>query len=205
MPALLDRNQSKLFAVVIAGVTINAAMAMPSPSSAVAEVMTPFERQDIVRTSNFASATDASLMDTYSDDWSRAQPRRAIVDSVVKSSTVTLVSINGVVSVPALESDSLVHRNSVAASEAKEPDVALYADASNFNYALKEVVWKPAVYVEDGEIVFEWIRDGKHAVVSVEGDGVLGYTMLVEGKFISGSTEMASTGAVPADLKAYLA
>ncbi|WP_310301431.1 hypothetical protein [Rhizobium sp. BE258] len=83
-------------------------------------------------------------------------------------------------------------------------DVQIRLDASAFAQHLKEISWRPNVWQGDDEVVFEWISGNKHAVVSVEGDGVIGYTMLVNGDFVSGAEEDPSVDHLPSDLRDYL-
>ncbi len=85
-----------------------------------------------------------------------------------------------------------------------QPSDTIVADAVEFSKAIKSVEWQPSVWSDEGEIVFEWIDESKHAVVSVEGDGSIGYTMLIDGRFISGAIEEANVHMLPADLRDYL-
>lgn len=80
-----------------------------------------------------------------------------------------------------------------------------FRDAFEFVGALPLGVPRPQVWT-DGvcEVVFEWIGRRDHAVVSVEGDGVLGYTMRSAGQFIPGAHEQSPPSKVPADLREYL-
>lgn len=80
----------------------------------------------------------------------------------------------------------------------------LYDDAAAFAYTARELAWKPKVWADEGEIVFEWIDGNHHAVVSVEGDGRIGYTFLVDGQFIPGNNDDALVHSMPEDLLEYL-
>lgn len=78
-------------------------------------------------------------------------------------------------------------------------------DAAEFAAAIKFMPWQPSVWSDDGEIVFEWIEGHRHAVVSIEGDGRLGYTMRIGDQFVSGAVVDASVNKIPEDLLEYLA
>lgn len=80
----------------------------------------------------------------------------------------------------------------------------LSKDALAFADTLRELPWQPEVWADESEVVFEWINDGQHAVVSIEGDGHLGYTMLINGQFRSGIDTEASVTHLPRDLQEYL-
>tara|TARA_Y100000780_G_scaffold211197_1_gene210602 strand:+ start:261 stop:899 length:639 start_codon:yes stop_codon:yes gene_type:complete len=77
-------------------------------------------------------------------------------------------------------------------------------DALAFSHTISSLVWQPESWVDDGEAVFEWITDGKHAIVSIEGDGTFAYAMYREGGFVPGLTEGPSVSEIPEDLVAYL-
>ena len=77
------------------------------------------------------------------------------------------------------------------------------ADAAEFRKHLVDLAWAPIEWADEGEICFEWIAPDRHAIVSIEGDGEIGYAMLVDGKFVSGEAT-AKTGRIPADLGRYL-
>ncbi|NTF17693.1 hypothetical protein G6L37_04720 [Agrobacterium rubi] len=77
------------------------------------------------------------------------------------------------------------------------------ADAAEFRKHLADLAWKPDEWADEGEICFEWIAPNRHAIVSIEGDGEIGYAMLVDGTFVSGE-EAAIPHRFPADLKSYL-
>ncbi len=85
-----------------------------------------------------------------------------------------------------------------------QPSDTIVSDAVEFSKAIKGIEWQPSVWSDDGEIVFEWINDTKHAVVSIEGDGSIGYTMLFDGRFISGAFDDTNVHTIPVDLKDYL-
>jgi hypothetical protein len=57
----------------------------------------------------------------------------------------------------------------------------------------------------DGELAFEWISSTKHAIVSFEGDGLIGYAMRTGGRFRPGEIRDAPATVFPPDLRAYLA
>lgn len=86
----------------------------------------------------------------------------------------------------------------------KVSDPALNGDARLFAKTLVDLPWQPDVWSGDGEVVFEWISDDRHAVVSIEGDGLLGYTLLRDGQFQSGQQNDALVTALPEDLKEYI-
>lgn len=79
----------------------------------------------------------------------------------------------------------------------------LEADAAEFRRHLAVLAWKPNEWTDEGEICFEWIAPNRHAIVSIEGDGLIGYAMLVDGKFVPGA-ESARPGTFPDDLARYL-
>ncbi|MGN7713936.1 hypothetical protein [Agrobacterium radiobacter] len=83
-------------------------------------------------------------------------------------------------------------------------DIAMFDDALKFAGVISDIAWKPAVWSDEGEVVFEWINAGRHAIVSLEGDGTLGYTVLKDGKFVSGQVVGAPVTGVPHDLMDYL-
>lgn len=78
-------------------------------------------------------------------------------------------------------------------------------DALAFSSTISSLAWQPESWVDDGEAVFEWITDGKHAVVSIEGDGTFAYAMYRDGGFVPGLTEGPSVSEIPEDLVSYLA
>lgn len=79
----------------------------------------------------------------------------------------------------------------------------LQSDAALFRERVKELAWQPEEWSDEGEICFEWIAPGRHAIVSIEGDGEIGYAMLVDGKFIAGD-EIGTPADIPRDLGRYL-
>ena len=91
----------------------------------------------------------------------------------------------------------------VAASNTE--NAKIFGDALNFVGAMPSGVWLPHVWADDAEVVFEWISGDRHAIVSCEGDGVIGYTYRVAGHFVPGQQTAARSDGFPADLAAYLA
>lgn len=89
-----------------------------------------------------------------------------------------------------------------ASSTARNTNI--FCDALEFVGAMPSGVLLPHVWADDAEVVFEWISDGRHAIVSCEGDGVIGYTYRVGGRFVPGEKTAASPDSFPADLSAYL-
>ena len=85
-----------------------------------------------------------------------------------------------------------------------EVDVLLLEDAAEFYAKVKELAWVPDIWADDGEVAFEWIEGSKHAVVSIEGDGHLGYTLLINGRFVPGRSSAAAVSSLPRDLLDYL-
>lgn len=77
------------------------------------------------------------------------------------------------------------------------------ADAAEFRAQLALLTWQPHEWSDEGEICFEWISSDRHAIVSVEGDGEIGYAMLVEGRFVAGA-EVCPPSRLPEDLARYL-
>lgn len=77
-------------------------------------------------------------------------------------------------------------------------------DGAAFLMLLDAVDWRPSIWADEGELVFEWIADGKHAIVSFEGDGTLGYTTLRDGVFSSGELVDPPVTILPDDLREYL-
>jgi|GEM_PF-2829163 len=83
-------------------------------------------------------------------------------------------------------------------------DHSLLNDAAHFYSLIKDLAWAPDVWADEGEIAFEWIDPNRHAVVSIEGDGRLGYTMRKGDVFVSGSVIDAPVSILPEDLREYL-
>lgn len=81
---------------------------------------------------------------------------------------------------------------------------SIFCDALEFAGSLPPGVLLPRVWFDEGEVGFEWIEHGRHAVVSIEGDGVLGYAYRVDGTFEPGAIAAAEPHSFPADLLAYL-
>jgi hypothetical protein len=77
------------------------------------------------------------------------------------------------------------------------------AEAALFRRQLADMEWQPDEWSDVGEICFEWIAPGRHAIVSIEGDGAIGYAMLVADRFVAGS-EVAPPSRMPDDLRAYI-
>jgi hypothetical protein len=90
------------------------------------------------------------------------------------------------------------------ASFLHEVDPAILDDASVFYESVKGLDWAPNIWSDEGEIAFEWINGEKHAIASIEGDGLIGYTMRRNGKYFSGENEAAHVAVLPADLREYL-
>lgn len=85
------------------------------------------------------------------------------------------------------------------------PTEAMKYDAAALLLALPSFVPDPHIWGDADEVVFEWFDVGKHAIASFEGDGLVGYTMLVEGSFQPGAFEDHPAGAIPTDLLDYIA
>lgn len=81
---------------------------------------------------------------------------------------------------------------------------AIFQDALTFYMNVRTMLWRPAIWIDDGEIAFEWRDDIRHAMVSIEGDGHIGYTIYKDGKFRSGEVVDPTPSVMPADLKDYL-
>lgn len=77
-------------------------------------------------------------------------------------------------------------------------------DADIFEKAVNALEWKPKRWSEAGEVCFEWIANGKHAIASFEGDGSYGYATLIGGRFVPGSVNNPKLNKVPDDLLEYL-
>lgn len=78
-------------------------------------------------------------------------------------------------------------------------------DAQTFYEQIRHLTWTPQIWNDDGDIVFEWIENDRHAVVSIEGDGTLGYAVMRDGQFQPGQHKNAPVETTPIDLKEYLA
>lgn len=85
-----------------------------------------------------------------------------------------------------------------------ECDEALALEAAQFHVLMKNLNWQPDIWGDDGEIAFEWIRDDKHAIVSFDGGGRFGYTLLRGDTFEPGIHEDPPVGFLPQDLREYL-
>jgi hypothetical protein len=116
---------------------------------------------------------------------------------------------------PAFSAADAVYANTVTERDFQTADALSGTDLSDaelikrdalaFSRSIRFLDWQPEHWVDDGEAVFEWIADGKHAVVSIEGDGTFAYAMYREGGFVPGLTEGASVAEIPEDLVSYLA
>lgn len=78
------------------------------------------------------------------------------------------------------------------------------AEATIFKQLLSGLEWQPAISYQPDEVVFEWAANGRRAIASLEGDGFLAYTMLVDGRFVPGKEEAAKITSLPDDLHDYL-
>lgn len=80
-----------------------------------------------------------------------------------------------------------------------------FVDAYEFIGCLPAGIPAPLIW-SDGEceVVFEWIGRRDHAVASLEGDGVLGYTYKRDGVFVPGQESGAKVKSLPNDLRSYL-
>ncbi len=57
----------------------------------------------------------------------------------------------------------------------------------------------------DGEVVLEWrSTNGDRAIVSIEGDGLYGYCMKIDGKYMPGTGDGVIGAPIPDDLAGYL-
>lgn len=80
-----------------------------------------------------------------------------------------------------------------------------FVDAFEFAGALPWDIPSPSVWTDgESEVVFEWIGARDHAVVSLEGGGLLGYTYKKDNEFIPGQVRSAGSNKMPADLEVYL-
>ncbi|MDG4885347.1 hypothetical protein [Mesorhizobium sp. WSM4884] len=61
----------------------------------------------------------------------------------------------------------------------------------------------PAIWSDEGEIAFEWKWGKRHAILSIEEDGTVGYAML-DGERFSPGRETGSLNSFPPDLLNYL-
>ncbi|MER8374426.1 hypothetical protein [Mesorhizobium sp. M1406] len=61
----------------------------------------------------------------------------------------------------------------------------------------------PSVWADEGEIAFEWKWGDRHAILSLEEDGAIGYAMYSDGQFFPGG-EVATQEKLPQDLLNYL-
>ncbi|WP_206520844.1 hypothetical protein, partial [Mesorhizobium sp. M7A.F.Ca.CA.004.11.2.1] len=75
--------------------------------------------------------------------------------------------------------------------------------ASRLWEAIPAGVRLPSVWADDGEIAFEWKWGERHAILSIEEDGTVGYAIYRGGQFSPGR-ERANLEVLPADLLDYL-
>lgn len=96
--------------------------------------------------------------------------------------------------------DGWADEDSVAPSE------TTIHDAIAFTALLPDNIPEPIISAaDDGEIVIEWAKGNKKAVVGFEGDGYFGYTLFKNGKFKPGAEEgCLENGSLPSDLVEYL-
>lgn len=93
----------------------------------------------------------------------------------------------------------------IVATRRKSVSEAAINDAVTFIARLPESAPMPIVSAnEDGELVLEWLMDGKEAIAGFDGDGHFGYTMLIDGKFRPGQDEGSIENELPTDLMSYL-
>lgn len=80
-----------------------------------------------------------------------------------------------------------------------------FIDAYEFLGCLPANIPAPSIW-SDGEceVVFEWIGRRDHAIVSLEGDGIIGYTYRRDDVFVPGEKSMAKAKSMPEDLRIYL-
>lgn len=78
-------------------------------------------------------------------------------------------------------------------------------DALRFLSKFPAEIAMPVVELGTAEITFEWRYQDKAATASVEGDGLVGYALKKNGRFMPGmGPEELSAAEVPSDLLAYL-
>jgi hypothetical protein len=80
----------------------------------------------------------------------------------------------------------------------------LEVEAAEFRALTVGLGWRPNEWNDVGEICFEWVSATHHAIVSIEGDGMIGYAMLRGDRFVAGS-EDCPPSRFPQDLAQYLA
>ncbi|MCJ2098920.1 hypothetical protein [Methylobacterium sp. E-046] len=81
---------------------------------------------------------------------------------------------------------------------------SIFRDALEFAGSVPPGVALPRVWFDECEVVFEWIEHARHAIVSCEGDGLVGYAYRVDGMFKPGAVVDARPRSFPADLSDYL-
>lgn len=82
---------------------------------------------------------------------------------------------------------------------------ACFRDAFEFVGALPLGIPSPTIWTDgEAEIGIEWISEARHAIVTVEGLGILGYALLIGEKFQPGSQIEAPAASIPTDLASYL-
>ncbi len=91
--------------------------------------------------------------------------------------------------------------------ETAHPSMAAQvADARAFATALPPELVAPQISTDgEGEILFEWIKDERHAAVTFEGDGEFGYAMRRGSRFVPGAQTGKCADRLPIDLLRYLA
>jgi hypothetical protein len=78
-------------------------------------------------------------------------------------------------------------------------------DARKIAYGMPWDFPKPDVWTDgDSEVAFEWKHGVKHAMMSFEGDGIFGYAMRQENRFVPGSSSGDLAAGFPDDLRNYL-
>lgn len=81
-----------------------------------------------------------------------------------------------------------------------------FRDASLLAAAFPADLPMPAVWSDgSSEVVFEWSFGGKHAAITVEGDGRFGCTMRVGDRFVPSNSDGIVASGAPQDLISYLA
>jgi hypothetical protein len=97
-------------------------------------------------------------------------------------------------------------RNLSVIEKANSSVAAQIADARKFASALPLGLAVPRIWTDgDSEVVFEWIKGEKHAIVSFEGGGNFGYAMKRGDRFEPGVSPNDINVAVFDDLNDYLA
>jgi hypothetical protein len=149
-----------------------------------------------------ASATDAWANTTNSVALHGAGDRFAVGEPIfveVTSATQTLLPSN-FDETPRQQPDASAYVNAFM----DDAYARRINDALGFSALLTEIEWRPNIWADDAEVVFEWIKDDKHAVVSFEGDGLIGYTLLKNDVFVAGDLLDPPATILPPDLREYL-